>query len=102
MRRHSLSPTALISRNSSVPGTRAGMSPEVKPAPAMDQSEFREALTALDEAVLAKMRAHLSLREILTELCVQIERICPGLLCSVLLLDADGKTLHSAAAPSIS
>jgi len=78
------------------------MSPEVKPAPAMDQSELREALTALDEAVLAKMRAHLSLREILTELCVQIERICPGLLCSVLLLDADGKTLHSAAAPSIS
>jgi PAS domain S-box-containing protein len=60
-----------------------------------------EALAQLDEQVLAKVMAHSPLREILDSVCTNIERHYSGLLCSILLLDADGKTLRHGAAPTL-
>ena len=60
-----------------------------------------EALALLDEKVLAKLMAHAPLPEILDTLCLSIEQQYSGLLCSVLLLDPDGKTLRTGAAPSL-
>jgi len=60
-----------------------------------------EALAQLDQQVLAMVMAHAALPEILETLCTNIETHYSGLLCSVLLLDADGKTLRHGAAPSL-
>ncbi|MGA8621884.1 MAG: ATP-binding protein [Candidatus Sulfotelmatobacter sp.] len=60
-----------------------------------------EALALLDEKILAKVMAHAPLPEILGTLCTSIENHFNGLLCSVLLLDVDGKTLRNGAAPSL-
>jgi two-component system cell cycle sensor histidine kinase/response regulator CckA len=60
-----------------------------------------EALPQLSEAVLGLIRAQAPLSEILEVLCVHVEKQHPGLLCSVLLLDADGTTLRHGAAPSL-
>ncbi len=60
-----------------------------------------EALGQLDQQVLAMVMAHAALPEILKTLCTNIEKHYSGLLCSVLLLDADGKTLRHGAAPSL-
>jgi GAF domain-containing protein len=45
--------------------------------------------------------AHAALPEILDTVCRNIEKNHGGLLCSVLLLDTDGKTLRHGAAPSL-
>ena len=63
--------------------------------------ESPEALARLDVKVLAMVMAHAALPEILATLCTNIEKQHPGLLCSVLLLDADGKTLRHGAGPSL-
>jgi PAS domain S-box-containing protein len=47
------------------------------------------------------IRAQAPLAKVLEVLCTHIEKQHPGLLCSVLLLDADGTTLRSGAAPSL-
>jgi PAS domain S-box-containing protein len=60
-----------------------------------------EALARLDVKVLAMVMAHAALPEILETLCTNIEKHDSGLLCSVLLLDSDGKTLHHGAGPSL-
>jgi two-component system, cell cycle sensor histidine kinase and response regulator CckA len=60
-----------------------------------------EALALLDEKILAMVMAHAPLPEILGTLCTSIETHYSGLLCSVLILDADGKTLKSGAAPTL-
>jgi PAS domain S-box-containing protein len=60
-----------------------------------------EALAQLDGGVLAMVMAHAPLPEILETLCTSIEKHYGGLLCSVLLLDADGTTLRHGAAPSL-
>jgi len=60
-----------------------------------------QALAQLDEQVLAMVTAHAALPEILETVCRNIEKHDGGLLCSVLLLDADGKTLRHGAAPSL-
>ncbi len=60
-----------------------------------------EALAQLDVRVLAMVMAHAALPEILATLCKNIEEHYSGLLCSVLLLDADGTTLRHGAAPSL-
>jgi PAS domain S-box-containing protein len=62
---------------------------------------FPQALAQMDEQVLSMVVAHSALPEILSTLCINIEKHYPGLSCSVLLLDADGKTLHPGAAPSL-
>jgi PAS domain S-box-containing protein len=63
--------------------------------------ESPEALARLDVKVLAMVMAHAALPEILDTLCTNIEKHHSGLLCSVLLLDADGKTLRHGAGPSL-
>jgi two-component system cell cycle sensor histidine kinase/response regulator CckA len=60
-----------------------------------------EPVALLDEHVLAMVMAHAPLPEILETLCTNIERHYSGLLCSVLLLDADGKTLRHGATPTL-
>ncbi|MHB8216299.1 MAG: GAF domain-containing hybrid sensor histidine kinase/response regulator, partial [Candidatus Sulfotelmatobacter sp.] len=60
-----------------------------------------EALARLDVKVLAMVMAHAALAEILETLCTDIEKHHSGLLCSVLLLDADGTTLRYSAGPSL-
>ncbi|HTC57479.1 MAG TPA: ATP-binding protein [Candidatus Sulfotelmatobacter sp.] len=64
--------------------------------------ESPEALARLDVKVLAMVMAHAPLPQILETLCSNIETHHSGLLCSVLLLDADTKTLRHGAAPSLS
>ncbi|MGA9544356.1 MAG: ATP-binding protein [Candidatus Sulfotelmatobacter sp.] len=63
--------------------------------------ESPEALARLDVKVLAMIMAHAPLPEILEALCTNIEKQQSGLLCSVLLLDVDGKTLRHGAGPSL-
>jgi two-component system cell cycle sensor histidine kinase/response regulator CckA len=63
--------------------------------------ESPEALARLDVKVLAMVMAHAALPEILETLCTNIEKQHGGLLCSVLLLDADGTTLRHGAAPGL-
>jgi len=60
-----------------------------------------EPMSLLDETVLAMIMAQAALPKILDTLCDAIEKRHPGLLCSVLLLDADGVTLRAGAAPSL-
>jgi PAS domain S-box-containing protein len=66
-----------------------------------DPNKVAEALSLLDKAVLEMIRAQQPLSRILESLCLKIEERSPGLLCSVLLLDADGTTLREGAAPSL-
>ena len=68
---------------------------------ATGQQASPEALSRIDETVLAMIMARAPLRKVLAELCTEIEKQHAGLLCSVLLLDADGMTLRSGAAPSL-
>jgi two-component system, cell cycle sensor histidine kinase and response regulator CckA len=63
--------------------------------------ESPEALARLDVKVLAMVMAHAPVPEILETLCRNIEKQYSGLLCSVLLLDPDGKTLRHGAAPTL-
>ena len=60
-----------------------------------------EAWSQFDETILPMVMARASLPKILETLCAEIEIRHPGLLCSVLLLDADGITLRHGAAPSL-
>jgi two-component system cell cycle sensor histidine kinase/response regulator CckA len=60
-----------------------------------------EILAQLDGKVLAMVMEHAPLPEILGTLCTNIEKHYDGLLCSVLLLDADGTTLRHGASPSL-
>src|SRR5208282_1515759 len=58
-------------------------------------------LSLLDERVLAMIMGQSPLPKILDALCSEIEQHHAGMLCSVLLLDADGVTLRNGAAPSL-
>jgi len=58
-------------------------------------------LPVLTDTVLGMIRAQALLPKILEVLCAHIEQQHPGLLCSILLLDADGTTLRHGAAPSL-
>ena len=66
-----------------------------------DRQGSAESLSRLDETVLAMIVARTPVSKILGTLCTEIERLHSGLLCSVLLLDEDGVTLRSGAAPSL-
>ena len=66
-----------------------------------DRQGSAESLSRLDETVLAMIVARTLLSKILGTLCAEIEKRHSGLLCSVLLLDEDGVTLRSGAAPSL-
>jgi len=73
----------------------------VKRAARQDSPRASEALPLLNERVLGLIRAQAPLPKILEVLCTHIEQQYPGLLCSVLLLDADGTTLRNGAAPGL-
>jgi two-component system, cell cycle sensor histidine kinase and response regulator CckA len=77
------------------------MSTGVQRARGKNKPESSEALPLLSEAVLGLIRAQAPLPKILEVLCLHIEKQHPGLLCSVLFLDADGTTLRHGAAPSL-
>jgi PAS domain S-box-containing protein len=64
-------------------------------------TKLSQALAELNEQILAVVTAHAGLPEILDGLCRKIETEYHGLLCSVLLLELDGKTLRHGAAPSL-
>jgi GAF domain-containing protein len=66
-----------------------------------DKPTASGALALLNESVLGLIRAQAPLPKILEILCTHVEKQYPGLLCSVLLLDADGSTLRHGAAPSL-
>jgi PAS domain S-box-containing protein len=77
------------------------MSIGVQRATNADKPELSAALSQLNEKVLGMIRAQARLPEILEVLCTQIEKQHPDMLCSVLLLDADGTTLRRGASPSL-
>jgi PAS domain S-box-containing protein len=77
------------------------MSTGVQRASNEDKLELSEALSQLNETVLGMIRAQAPLPKVLEVLCKQIETRHSDMVCSVLLLDADGTTLRNGAAPSL-
>jgi len=64
--------------------------------------KLSEICPAIDNTVLAMISSGTPLCDVLNVLCRIIEEQFPELVCSVLLLDPDGKTLRHGAAPSLS
>jgi two-component system, cell cycle sensor histidine kinase and response regulator CckA len=77
------------------------MSTGVQLAASPDPQKSAEALSQLDENILALIMAQTPLTDVLEAVCIQIETRYSGLLCSVLLLESDGITLRSSASPSL-
>jgi PAS domain S-box-containing protein len=77
------------------------MSTGVQTTLATEQLGTSQALSLLDERVLAMITGQSPLPKILDALCADIEKNHCGVLCSVLLLEADGVTLRNGAAPSL-
>ncbi|MGA8557114.1 MAG: GAF domain-containing protein [Candidatus Acidiferrales bacterium] len=63
--------------------------------------EIFELLSALDNAMLGMISSGAATSDVLSVLSETIEKQSSGLLCSILLLDPDRKTLRHAAAPSL-
>jgi PAS domain S-box-containing protein len=78
----------------------SSMSTAVQKVRIPEEQSFSAALL-LDKPILRMIMAQEPLSDILNMLCRSIEQQHPGLLCSVLLLDTDGKTLRHGAAPSL-
>jgi diguanylate cyclase (GGDEF)-like protein/PAS domain S-box-containing protein len=55
----------------------------------------------LNNHILSKINQHTALPSMLKELVLHIEARHPGMICSILLVDNDGKTLRSVASPSL-
>jgi PAS domain S-box-containing protein len=81
--------------------TQAIMSTGVQRASSQDELRLLQQLPLLSHTALGMIRAQAPLPSILEILCLEIEKQYSGLLCSILLLDADGKSLHHGAAPSL-
>ncbi|HEY2513693.1 MAG TPA: ATP-binding protein [Polyangiaceae bacterium] len=62
---------------------------------------LEEVLRRSQRAVLERMSADAPLSQVLEALCKIVEEICPGTLCSVLLLTEDGLHLRHGAAPTL-
>lgn len=60
-----------------------------------------EVVSAVDNTVLEMISSGAPVSDVLQVLCRIIEEQSPGLLCSILLLDADRRTLRHGAAPSL-
>jgi two-component system, cell cycle sensor histidine kinase and response regulator CckA len=60
-----------------------------------------EVLSAIDKTVLEMISSGTPLSDVLSVLCQIIEERSPGLLCSILLLDPNRKSLRHGAAPSL-
>ncbi|MEQ1600054.1 MAG: diguanylate cyclase, partial [Methylotenera sp.] len=55
----------------------------------------------LNNHILSQINQHTALPILLEELALHVEVLHPGMICSILLLDIDGKTLRTGAAPSL-
>src|ERR1700737_2913547 len=77
------------------------MSTGVQKASSSDQPGTSQALSLLDDRILALIMGQNPLPTTLNALCADIEQHHPGMFCSVLLLDADCVTLRNGAAPSL-
>jgi PAS domain S-box-containing protein len=77
------------------------MSTGVQRSTAGEQTGTSQALSLLDDRILAMIMGQNPLPAILDALCADIEKHHEGMLCSVLFLDADGTTLRNGAAPSL-
>jgi len=55
----------------------------------------------LNNRILTQINERVTLKDILKELTLHVEALNPGMICSILLLDNDGKTLRTGAAPSL-
>jgi two-component system, cell cycle sensor histidine kinase and response regulator CckA len=77
------------------------MSTGVQKASATEQPGTSQALSLLDDTILAMIMGQSPVPKILDALCADIEKHHGGMLCSVLLLDADGVTLRHGATPSL-
>ncbi|MGB8012356.1 MAG: ATP-binding protein [Terriglobales bacterium] len=60
-----------------------------------------QALSLLDDRILAMIMGQNPLPKILDALCSDIERQHSGMVCSVVLLDSDGETVRHGAGPSL-
>jgi PAS domain S-box-containing protein len=77
------------------------MNTGVKRAKSADEQKLPNALPLLYKTVLELISTQASLSEILVCLCDFMERSFAGVVCSVLLIDADGVTLRHGAAPGL-
>lgn len=77
------------------------MSTGVQKASITEPPGAAQAPSALDDRILAMIMAQSPLSKTLDALCADIEQHDRGMLCSVLLLEADGVTLRNGAAPSL-
>ena len=77
------------------------MSTGVQRASATGQPGTSQALSLLDDTILAMIMGQSPLPEILNALCADIEKQQGRMLCSVLLLGTDGVTLRHGAAPGL-
>lgn len=77
------------------------MSTGVQRASTTEQQETSQALALLDDRILAMIMGQNPLPKTLDALCADIEKHHCGMLCSVLLLEADGVTLRIGAAPGL-
>ncbi|SRR5216684_2250533 len=68
----------------------------------ISERKLSEICPAIDNTVLAMISSGAPLCDVLNVLCRVIEEQFPELVCSVLLLDPDGRTLRHGAAPSLS
>ncbi|MGA2981735.1 MAG: ATP-binding protein [Terriglobales bacterium] len=77
------------------------MATGVQRATTAEQTGTSQALSVLNDTILAMIIGQNPLPAIFDALCVDIEKHHVGMLCSVLLLDADGATVRHGAAPSL-
>ena len=66
----------------------------------LDGDQERESIATLQEGVLAAIAEGRTLPEVLDLLCREVESLAPGVWCSVLSLDGEGR-LHPLAAPTL-
>lgn len=66
-----------------------------------EQIEQRTQELQLQNQILNQISEGLPLKTILHNLVTQVEQLHPDMICSILLLDEDGKTLRHGAAPSL-
>jgi PAS domain S-box-containing protein len=76
------------------------MSTAVQKVRISDEQSFAAALL-LDKPILRMIMSQAPLADVLNMLCKSVEQQRLGMMCSVLLLDGDGKTLRVGAAPSL-
>jgi signal transduction histidine kinase len=67
----------------------------------MEELEQAETTLAAENRILELIAKGEPLASVLEELCLIVEEICDGSLCSILLLDASGERLQHGAAPSL-